>query len=105
MNTPGIIKAVQEGNIKWHRHTLERMIERSITRDKVKKVLLMGEVIEDYPDDSPYQSALFFGYVGGPLHVVAAFDADNGFCYVITAYTPDLEHFEDDYKTRRQHEK
>jgi hypothetical protein len=105
LNTAGIVKAVKEGNIQWHRHTLERMIERGITRDTVKKVLLMSEVIEDYPEDAPYPSALFLGFVSGtPFHVVAAFDDESDHCYVITVYTPDLEHFENDYKTRRQHE-
>ncbi len=37
-----------------------------------------------------------------PLHVVAAVDVEAGIGYVITAYRPDLEHFEADYKTRRR---
>jgi len=39
---------------------------------------------------------------GEPLHVVAAFDSLTGRCFVITAYKPDLEYFESDYKARRQ---
>jgi hypothetical protein len=38
-----------------------------------------------------------------PFHVVAAFDSLSEYCFVITAYKPDLEHFEPNYKTRRQH--
>ncbi|MBI3756216.1 MAG: DUF4258 domain-containing protein, partial [Deltaproteobacteria bacterium] len=77
--------------------------ERGISRDTVKEVLKSGEIIEDYPDDKPYPSGLFLGWIeGGPLHVVAAFDFSAGWCFIITAYKPDLEHFESDYKTRRQ---
>jgi len=80
------------------------MMERDISREMVKEVLLIGEVIEDYPDDKPYPSVLFWGWIKGePFHVVAALDSESEYCFVITAYKPDLEHFESDYKTRRKH--
>jgi hypothetical protein len=61
-------------------------------------------VLNDYPDDKPCPSALFLGWAKGePFHVVAAYDFQSGYCFVITAYRPDLEHFESDYKTRRKH--
>ncbi len=59
--------------------------------------------IEDYPDDTPYPSALYLGWIKGkPLHVVAALDAVHEWAYIMTAYEPDLEHFEADGKTRRK---
>jgi len=103
MNRDELKIAVENGNIEWQRHALERMMERRISRKAVKEVLKNGEIIEDYPDDKPYPSALFLGWINGePLHVVAAFDSLIGWCFIITAYKPDLEHFESDYKTRRQ---
>ena len=102
MDIPGIRKAVKAGRIQWNRHALERIMERGIKRSVVKRLLLKGKVIEDYPDDQPYPSALFLGYAERePLHVVAAFDPKSQYCFVITVYRPDLEHFEPDYKTRR----
>ena len=96
--------AVEKGYIEWQRHALERMMGRGISRETVKKILLSGEIIENYPDDTPYPSALFFGWFEEePFHVVAAFDSLSEYCFVITAYKPDLEHFEPNYKTRRQH--
>lgn len=95
--------AIRDGKIQWQRHALEKMMERGISRETVKQVLLSGEVIEDYPDDKPYPSALFLGWTKGePFHVVTAFDSESDYCFIITAYKPDLEHFESDYKTRRQ---
>ncbi|MFZ3063820.1 MAG: DUF4258 domain-containing protein [Nitrospirota bacterium] len=95
--------AIENGDIEWQRHALEQMMERGITRETVKEVLRHGEVIEDYPNDKPYPSALFLGWIRGePFHAVAAFDALSERCFVITAYKPDLEHFESDYKTRRK---
>lgn len=80
-------------------------MERQISRDMVKEVLLSGDWIEDYPDQKPYPGALVLRWVRGqPLHVVLAFDPVNKICFVITAYVPDLKHFEKDYRTRRQRE-
>ncbi len=80
-------------------------MQRCIPREAVKEVLLTGEIIEDYPDNSPYPSALFLGWVAEqPFHVVAAYDSQDRCCHIIAAYKPDLDHFQSDYKTRRQHD-
>jgi Domain of unknown function (DUF4258) len=66
-------------------------------------ILTSGECIEDYPDDYPFPSGLFFGWHGAkPLHVVAALEETRPRVYIITAYEPDLEHFENDFRTRRK---
>ena len=94
--------AIRKGHIEWQRHALERMMERGISRETVKEVLMNGEIIENYPDDKSYPSALFLGWVKNrPFNVVGALDSIMGWCFIITAYKPDLEHFESDYKTRR----
>jgi hypothetical protein len=95
--------ALANGRVEWRKHVLQRMAERGILQDVVLQVLIEGERIEDYPDAQPYPSALFMALVEGRrLHVVAAFDQRNEWGYVITAYEPDLDHFEDDYRTRRR---
>lgn len=104
MTKDEVAKAVQNGSIEWQKHALERMLEREISRDMVKQTLLSGEIIEDYSEQKPYPGALFLGLVDGkPLHVVIALDEYNNFCFIITAYKPDLEHFETNFKTRRNH--
>jgi hypothetical protein len=78
------------------------MMKRGISREMVKDVLITGDIIEDYPDDKPFPSALFLGWFEEkPLHVVAALDFVTDYCFVITVYEPDLNHFEPDFKTRR----
>jgi hypothetical protein len=61
-----------------------------------------GEVIEVYPADRPYPSCLILNVETDPVHVVAAADPDARICHAITAYRPDLEHFEPDWKTRKK---
>jgi hypothetical protein len=78
------------------------MATRVIRRVDIVTVLLEGERIEDYPEDTPYPSALFFApIVARPLHVVVAYSGDRRMAYVITAYEPDLDHFEEGFRTRR----
>jgi len=105
MDRDRLIEAVQNGRIEWQTHALERMMKRGITREIVKQVLLEGEMIEDYPEDKPFPTALFLGWLQGEpfhaFHVVTALDSLSGYCFVITVYRPDLNHFEPDCKTRR----
>jgi len=99
----GIQAACAEGRVQWRSHALERMMERGITRQRVKQVLMEGEVIASYLDDSPFPSLLLDGRLEDDvLHVVVAFDDGESYCYIITAYRPDIEHFENDLKTRRK---
>lgn len=94
--------AVAAGKIYWRQHALERLLERNISRSQVSAAILSGEVIEAYTTDKPFPSCLILGLAPDPLHVVAAVDPDAGTCHVISAYRPDLEHFELDLKTRRR---
>ena len=94
--------AVVEGRIQWHLHALERFLERGISRAEVINAILHGEVIEVYTTDRPYPSGLILRVETEPVHVVAAAESTSAVCHIITAYRPDLEHFEADYKTRRK---
>ncbi len=93
---------VNSNRITWQRHAFQRMLERDISRKDVKYVLVHGEIIEEYANDFPFPSYLILGFINSnrPLHVVAALDKKAGWCYIITAYWPDLLHFKDDFKTR-----
>lgn len=102
MNVSKLKRAVQAGRIEWEVHSLQRMMERNISRKDVLKVLLEGEIIEDYHDHKPYPSALFLGWPEKrPVHVVAAYDEFSNTGFVITTYVPDLKHFKSGFKTRK----
>ncbi len=102
MDIEQIRKTVADSQTNWQRHALTRMLERNISRDDVKNVISKGEIIEEYPNDYPLPSCLMF-YMGiTPLHVVLSYNETNQTTYIITAYKPDLNHFEADLKTRRR---
>ena len=92
----------KQSAIKWSAHCLERLQERDISRDDVKNCIMNGEIIEDYPTDYPPPSCLIYGYTlsGKVLHVVAGMDHTS--VYIITAYFPSSEKFQEDLTTRRE---
>jgi hypothetical protein len=96
-----ICNAVYAGQILWKKHALERMMERGISRMQVRQAIAQGVIIESYPDDYPLPSVLLASRQPEPLHVLVAYDADTLQSHVITAYRPDLAHFEADLMTRR----
>ncbi len=85
-------------------HALQRMLQRGISREHVKAVMLNGDVIEAYATADPYPSGLIHGVINDrALHVVAAWDGSEAqLAYVITVYEPDEAHFEPDLRTRRR---
>lgn len=95
-------EAAVEGRVHWHKHALERILERGIALAEIIHVLINGEIIEVYPSDRPYASGLVYYAEPQPVHVVVSVDPKARICHVITAYRPDLEHFQPDFKTRRK---
>lgn len=91
--------------MKWEklifsRHAITRMFERGISKAQVKSIVLKGEVIENYPKDTPYPSFLVLGFVGAiPLHVVAA-QMGNEELVIITVYRPDSKKWDISFKKR-----
>lgn len=82
-------------------HALKRMFERRVSVDEVQAVLRTGELIADYPDDSPYPSRLVLGWVGRrPLHVVAAYNAVDDETLVVTVYEPDPAAWNPDFRRK-----
>lgn len=90
------------GPLVFRVHAIKRMFQRRISKDDVRHVLESGEIIEAYPYDTPYPSRLVLGWrQAGPLHEVAADNADTGETIVITTYEPDPGEWERDCKRRR----
>ncbi len=84
-------------------HAIQRMYQRSISEPEVRHVIAAGEIVEDYPDDTPYPSRLVLGGHGSrPLHVVVADNLDDQEKIVVTVYEPDPGEWEPDFKRRKQ---
>jgi hypothetical protein len=80
------------------------MHERSIFEEDVESVITHGEVIKEYPNDTPYPSYLVLLIIEEkPIHVVYSIynTRDEKQYYIITVYNPSLDEWHGDYKTRR----
>ena len=88
--------------LKYTNHAIEFMARRAIKEQEVEYAITGGETIENYPDDKPFPSRLVFALVNGrPIHLVVGFNEEAKACFVITAYEPNTEKFEPDFKTRK----
>jgi len=83
-------------------HVIERCKQRNIHPGQIRTAILSGEIIKDYPDDTPYPSCLILGYPDAdtPLHIVVGTNGESA--RIITAYYPDPDKWESDMKTRKE---
>lgn len=95
--------ALEGMQIVFSRHAIERMLARGVAPAAVRSVVDAGDIVQEYPDDTPLPSVLLVGSVGGrALHVLLGYDSEAKKGIVITVYEPDPALWEDDWKTRRR---
>ena len=85
-------------------HAIRQMsrFDRMITVQEVRRIVMRGEIIEDYPHDVRGHSCLLLGagYLGRSVHVVCA--PKPGFLAVITAYLPEAHEWDAEFRIRRR---
>lgn len=92
-------------NIIVTEHARIRLVERNITMQDIIKCIDSGEIIKQYEDDKPFPSCLILGVSinNRYLHIVVS--TNDNYIHLITAYYPDLNQWESDYKTRKGRKK
>ena len=103
MDITDLQKLCENGSIRWTGHILKRLMQRGIFQASVVQAIRSGEIIEQYPNDYPYPSCLVLGSTkaGAALHVVIG--VGEGFLWLITAYYPDPDKWNDDFSIRKEH--
>ena len=101
LNIDIIKHLIQNGKVRWTNHVIIRLLQRNINQKDVEDAILNGEIIEEYKDDYPYPSYLVCGINSNNevLHVVCGSNGEE--LWIITAYYPDDEEWENDMKTRK----
>ncbi|MBC8458081.1 MAG: DUF4258 domain-containing protein [Deltaproteobacteria bacterium] len=103
MNIEGIRAKVKGGNyIISFTHT-EKVRLRKIEAEEIERAISNGTIIEAYPDDPRGTSCLVLGFSrwNKPLHVICG-RLEEDEILIITAYEPDPEEWEGDWKTRKK---
>ncbi len=83
-------------------HAIKQMSrpDRMITKNEIRKVIFLGEIIEEYPEDNRGESCLlFYTAQQRAIHVVCA--PKDEYLAIITAYIPNPTQWLSDYKSRR----
>ena len=88
--------------IEWTQHIAKRLLLRGITAAEISTSIMNSEIIEDYPDDTPFPSCLLLGKTenGKSLHIVCA--VGDGKLWMITVYEPRLSEWTHDFKKRKE---
>lgn len=82
-------------------HAVIQMFKRNISVNDVEAVMMVGQIIKNYPDDKPFPSFLVLGIVDNKVfHVVVSSD-NSGNCYIITAYQPDSGLWNEDFTSKK----
>jgi len=94
--------AAKADRTEWRRHALLRASERGITFEQALKVILEGEIIEEYLQAKPCPACLMMAEVeqGKPLYVSVAYDQEIDLLYIITVHWLDPRKWKDPW-TRR----
>lgn len=103
MDIDNIRRLCSDDTIQITGHALLRCRQRNIRLSEIENCIMHGEIIEEYPEDYPYPSALICLTEGvQPIHTLVG-SGDNEL-WIITAYHPDPQKWSDDYKTRKETE-
>src|SRR5689334_17271561 len=83
-------------------HATRRMFERRVGVEEIRRVVEAGDIVEDYPDDTPYPSRLLLGWHRlRPLHVVAADVPESDETIIVTVYQPNADEWDPSFRYRR----
>ena len=88
-------------NIAITEHARVRLYERNISIDDIVNGINTGEIIKQYRDDKPLPSCLILGFSLKLQYIHIVVSCDTDFIYLITAYFPDPDMWENDFKTRK----
>lgn len=91
MTLEDLIAAIRHNRIRITDHADEEAQSDHLSFDEILLSVLQGEVLEDYPQDTPYPSCLIYGetFAGAAVHSVWAYNLENQWAVLITVYRPD----------------
>jgi len=100
MDIEGIRSAFRTNQAYFTDHALRRLIQRGISDEEVYQAILVGMIIEEYPDDKYGPSCLIYGRTadGRVLHVQCSLPPR---VRVVTLYEPDPQEWVDG-RTRKK---
>jgi hypothetical protein len=98
-----LVNAAARKKLFFLPHAVKQMSrpDRMISVREVRRVVLRGEIVEDYPEDARGRSCLMLGTgeAGRKIHVVCA--PRGEYLAIITAYVPETDEWDSGFRIRR----
>ena len=96
-----IREKIAHAQFEFSQHAVDQSILRHISVREIREAIVVGEVIEDYPNDKYGPSCLVFGMTLArrPLHIQCSYPS-RPLVKIITLYEPDARRWVD-FKVRR----
>jgi len=103
VSTLNFIKScIKRRSIRWTYHVNMRLKDRFIPRQAILSSADSYEIIEEYPKDKYLPSYLIYAeYECQIVHIQIATDLENDNITIVTAYKPNMDKWEKDFRTRR----
>jgi hypothetical protein len=84
----------QSDRVLYSRHSVFEMENEGLGRIhdvEVEQSIQNGEIIAEYPEDTPYPSVLIYGNTikNRPIHIVCAYNTEDDMAIIVTVYQPD----------------
>lgn len=83
-------------------HARRRLVERGVSVNDIIRCIDTGEIIKQYEDDKPLPSCLILGAAIDEEYIHVVVSHDSEWIYLITAYHPDPDVWNSDFKTRKE---
>jgi hypothetical protein len=91
LDIPPLRTAVAQDRYVITQHAKQRMGQRQVTDQDIKRVVVTGDVIEQHPKARPFPKALFMAkHKGEPLYVSCAFDGRTAYIITVHWYDPSV---------------
>jgi len=100
METEGIRVKIEKEEYRFSDHAVKRMIKRNIERIEIEEAVILGQIIEEYPDDKYSPSCLVYGKTKSIRHLHVQLSIPPT-VVIITVYEPDESEWID-YRVRRE---
>ena len=97
-----IRQKVAQNRFEFSQHAVDVTILRRISVDEIREAIVVGEIIEDYPEDKYGPGCLILGRTqsGRPLHIQYTYPSRE-LIKMITVYEPDSVQWTEDFGVRR----
>ena len=102
INIDTLKRYFEQNRVFVTQHAAERFRQRGIKIKDIRFAINNGEIIEQYPDDFPFESCLVLGKDQNNIFIHVCMSDEGSSSRIVTAYYPSENKWNADFKTRKE---